>query len=92
MITVLCSPASIREPLSHAEITKVLSLKKSLSSTQEAAAATALIEGKLPWKILPSIGVSETNQNLFSKSQLEETYLSVNFSSFLEALFYSLSV
>ena len=79
LIFFLSSPASIRETLSQAEIAKVQSLKNTLSNAQEAAAAAEVIEGKLPWKILPSIGVSEANQNIFSKSQLEETYLSVNF-------------
>jgi hypothetical protein len=66
-------PAAIRTPISYDEINKLLTIKDALSSPQEAAFATTSIAPKLPWKVLPQIGVIDA-QNPLSKNQLEDAY------------------
>jgi hypothetical protein len=68
-------PTQIRIPLSYEDASNLSKIKETLSSDSEAQAATSIVATKLPWKVLPTIGVRE-GENYYSKSQIEEQYAS----------------
>lgn len=66
-------PLSIRSSVSSDEIQRLFKIKNTLSNDEERDSAAASLAPRLPWKILPQIGVVE-GQNTFSRSQIDEEY------------------
>ena len=66
-------PLSIRNTISSDEIQRLIKIKSALSNDEERDSAAAALAPRLPWKILPKIGVVE-GQNTFSRSQIDEEF------------------
>ena len=66
-------PLSIRSSISCEEIQRLFKIKNALSNNEERDVAAAALAPRLPWKILPQIGVVE-GQNIFSRGQIDEEF------------------
>jgi hypothetical protein len=61
-------PNSVTQRISNEEFDNISSLRKLLSSTNDAPDMSGL-----PWKVLPALGISD-KQDLWSRSQIQDAY------------------